>query len=216
MKNIGQPLFMKLKFPIAFGGSPPPGLCSVGEAFHGVWRLRKLVLIWHFLAVLVANAAPGISEYQVKALFLFNFIKYVEWPQDTFEGPDTPITIGVFGKDPFNGDLQRAVNGKDINGRKIIVKTVGNDADPATFNLLFISASENANLDRILEAVKGSPVLTVGEDWQFIKKGGIINFVIKDEKVRLEISLPASHEAHLQISSRLLSVADVVKTNNPR
>lgn len=98
-----------------------------------------------------------------------------------------------------------------IGGRKIVVKTSLKQNDLISCNLLFIGASEKSKQSRILNEVRKFPVLTVGEDLNFLLEGGIINFHLKDEKVRLEISLPASDCAGLMISSRLLSVADVVK-----
>lgn len=178
--------------------------------------LRSLRRRYHCIAagVLFAiscHGAPKVTEYQVKALFLFNFIKYVEWPEETFSNHESPIVIGVVGKNPFDGLLQNTVEDKRQNGRNIIVKQIERNENIADCHLLFIPRSYNSSKANILEQLKGIPVLTIGEREDFIKDGGIINFVIKKEQVRLEINLLSSRMSKLRISSRLLSVADVVK-----
>jgi len=155
--------------------------------------------------------AGGFTEYQVKALFLLNFAKYVDWPEEAFAGANTPITIGVVGENHFGDNLKKAVEGKIVNGRAIVVQAVEKDDELCKCHVLFISASEKKRLGEILGKVKTLPVLTVGESEQFTQQGGIINFVKKDGKVRLEIDLNAARQAKLQISSKLLSVADTVR-----
>lgn len=163
----------------------------------------------------INGGEAAFTEYQVKALFLFNFVKYVDWPAETFPTTNAPITIGVLGKDNFGTDLQHAVEGKSINGRAILIQHVTTDTKMAGCQILFISASEKADLDEILAKTGALPILTVGEQEQFLAKGGIINFTLKDEQVRLEINLDAARLAKVRISSKLLAVADVVtgKTN---
>jgi len=151
------------------------------------------------------------TEYQVKALFLMNFTKYVEWPATAFATNNTPFTIGVYGENNFGDNLRNAVAGKKVGSRSIVIRQVDGTNDMAQCQILFISGSEKKNTGDILDMLKVSPVLTVGETEQFTGQGGIINFVKKDGKVRLEINLQAAQQANLQISSKLLSVADVVK-----
>lgn len=157
------------------------------------------------------DAAPAMTEYQVKALFLFNFLKYVEWPKEAFEEEDQPITIGVLGEVPFTDDLKRAVEGKQIRDRFVVVRKLRPGTPPSSCHLLFVSSSERVNAQRVLQEVGGLPILTVGEDEEFLENGGIINFSLKHGRVRLAIDLRASQEAGLHISSRLLKVADVVR-----
>ena len=164
-----------------------------------------------FRVVPVAGGEVTMTEYQVKALFLLNFTKYVDWPAAAFDGTNAPIVIGVCGEDEFGGALTNAVAGKTISGRQIVVQPVGKDADPGKCQMLFISDSEKDRLGEILNKVKALPVLTVGETDQFVERGGMINFVIKEGRVRLEINLDAARRANLEISSKLLGVADVVK-----
>ena len=151
------------------------------------------------------------TEYQVKALFLMNFIKYVEWPPAAFAGTNAPIIIGLYGEDKFGDALTNAVEGKTISGRQIIIQPIEKGSDTGKCQVLFISDSEKNHLGEILDKIKLLPVLTVGETDQFMERGGMINFVKKEGKVRLEINLAAARQAKLEISSKLLGVADVVK-----
>ena len=153
------------------------------------------------------------TEYQVKALFLMNFTKYVDWPATAFAGTNAPITIGVYGENNFGDDLPKTVAGRKVNGRSIVIRQIDSTNDLVKCQMLFISRSEKNNEGEILRQLKVSPVLTVGENEPFTAQGGMINFVMKDGKVRLEINLAAAQQANLRISSKLLSVADVVKGN---
>ena len=157
------------------------------------------------------GAAPSLTKYQVEAIFLFNFAKYVDWPSETFPNDAAPITIGVMGADPFGESLQRGVEGKRINGRSFVIKHLDSDSDVAGCQILFICDSEASRMGGILDKARALPILTVGEGELFARNGGIINFVLKNGNVRLEIDLTAARKAGLTISSRLLAVADVVK-----
>jgi len=153
------------------------------------------------------HAQTSMSEYQVKALFLLNFVKYVDWPA----GGSDPITIGILGQDNFDDSLRNAVDGKTVNGRAIAIKHFSLGDSLSGCAILFISASENSQLSEILSKTGSMPILTVGESESFLENGGIINFMLKEGKIHLTINLKAAQKANLQISSKLLSVADVVK-----
>jgi hypothetical protein len=178
--------------------------------------LKGLIGLLAFLGLFlrVATVASGevsLTEYQVKALFLLNFAKYVDWPAASFAETNTPIVIGLCGEDKFGDALKKAVEGKSVSGRGIVIQPIEKDADLAKCHLLFISDSEKKRLADILAKTKAVPVLTVGESDQFLEQGGVINFVKKEGKIRLEINLDAARLARLEISSKLLGVADVVK-----
>ena len=175
----------------------------------GRWLLGLMILWLGANAGFAADSA--FTEYQVKALFLMNFTKYVDWPATAFAETNTPITIGVLGSNNFGDELQKAVAGRSVNDRSIVIRQIDNLDAVGRCHILFISNSEKRNLGEILTKIKALPVLTVGETEQFTDQGGIINFVKKDGKIRLEINLVVANEAKLQISSKLLSVADVVK-----
>jgi hypothetical protein len=157
--------------------------------------------------------APDASEYLIKAGFIYNFAKFVEWPSTAFSQPDSPITIGVLGTDPFGSVLDRLVEDKKIGPRGFVVKRYkwGKDLkDLKECKILFVSASEKAHIDEIVQAVKGLPILMVGETPGFAERGGIIRFTLEDNRVRFEINVDAAHQADLNISSRLLTLAKII------
>jgi YfiR/HmsC-like len=168
-------------------------------------------LIAFFWTSLSAHGQNTMSEYQVKALFLLNFAKYVDWPSGAMPTPNSPIIIGILGQDNFDHNLTSAVEGKNINGHSIIIKHFSTDDDLNGCAILFISSSAAPQLAEILKRTGQVPILTVGEDESFLQKGGIINFILKEGKIHLAINLRAAQKVKLQISSKLLSVADVVK-----
>lgn len=149
--------------------------------------------------------------YQVKALFLLNFTKYVDWPAIAFAGSNTPITIGVYGESKLNEALKDIVAGKKVSGRTVVIKKIEGSDDFSQCHILFISDSESSRMREILDKASALPILTVGEDAAFAQNDGIINFVLKNGNVRLEIDLTVTKKSGLAISSRLLAVADVVK-----
>jgi hypothetical protein len=178
------------------------------------WRIAVAVmwLVGFFkLAIPAEGQDNGFTEYHVKALFLYNFAKYVQWPDGVFPNSNAPITIGIVGDDNFGKDLPNAVEGKTVNGRGFVIKHLSATDDPAGCQILFISRSESSHVGQILANLAAQPVLTVGEDKAFSQNGGTINFVLMDGNVRLEINMDSADKAGLKISSRLLAVADTVK-----
>jgi hypothetical protein len=169
------------------------------------------------LAILLA--APGrlhaqpAGEYDLKAAFLYNFAKFVDWPPAAFPEPNGSFRICVLGKDPFGGSLQAAVNGEEIAGHKLTVVRTDSLAKPSGCQILFLSRSERDQTSQILSAVKDAPVLTVGDAPGFLEQGGIINFLLEGNKVRFEINNEAAGRAGLSISSKLLQLARRVVTN---
>lgn len=156
------------------------------------------------------------SEYQVKAAFLVNFSKYVEWPENAFTNETAPLVIGICGEGRIREDLKKMVIGKTINKRPYIVKYFADGQEPGPeCHILFIRGSEKRRSADIINRLRSSPVLIVGETDSFLQQGGIINFALKDRKVRLQVSLEAADKAGLKISSKLLSLAEVVKVKPP-
>jgi hypothetical protein len=156
-----------------------------------------------------AAETPALSERQVKALFLFNFAKYVDWPAGAFSNSSAPIVIGVVGEDGFADEFRRVTGDRTVNDRKVVIKQIDGTADLKDCQILFIGSSENGRLTEILEAVKNSAVLTVGETDRFLVQG-MINFTKKENKIHLEINLVPAQRVNLKLSSKLLTVADVV------
>src|SRR6185503_11482421 len=128
------------------------------------------------------------NEYQVKAAFLYNFAKFVDWPPDAFGYSSAPLVIGVVGDDRFGGALDQAINGKSIGGRALIVRRLKWGQDLRSCHILFISSSEQKRLPQIIQSLRGASVLTVGDMGQFNQQGGIINLILEANKVRFEIN----------------------------
>lgn len=154
------------------------------------------------------------SEYLIKAGFIFNFAKFVEWPQTTFSQPDSPIVIGILGTDPFGAIIDQIVQDKKIGGRGFVVKRLKWGADLKDLKeckILFVGASEKAHIDELVQIVRWLPILTVGETPGFAERGGVIRFVLEDNRVRFEVNVEAARQAGLTISSRLLTLARIIQ-----
>jgi YfiR/HmsC-like len=148
------------------------------------------------------------SEYQVKAAFLYNFVKFVDWPA-TPAGKERPIELCVLGKDPFGGALEHVVEGKMVNGRLLTIRHIGDIAAARSCHVLFISVSEAGRVTAITRAVDAWGVLTVSEIDRFSERGGIITFLMEGQRVRFQINPKAAASAGLKISSKLLQLAVV-------
>ncbi len=158
-------------------------------------------------------AQPAISkEYQIKAVFLYNFAQFVEWPATAFTNATAPICIGIVGDDPFGATLEETVRNESINNRKLVVHHVQSESELQGCHLIFVSKSEKRRLEEIFPKLNSRPVLTVGESDGFMRQGGVINFFLEDRKVRFEINPATAQQQGLRISSQLLSLAKIVKT----
>lgn len=161
------------------------------------------------------GASPSVSdgaelEYRIKAAYLYNFARFVQWPASG-AGRRGPVVIGVLGKDPFGPLLDSTIRGKTVSGRPIDIRRLDGLNQARNCHLLFVSAAERRNLDSIFAELEGAGVLTVSEIDSFVDKGGMINFVIEDERVVIDINLDAARRSGLDISSQLLKVARTVK-----
>lgn len=150
------------------------------------------------------------KEYQLKAAFLFNFAKFVEWPAQRFHDASTPLVIGVFGINPFASELESAVTGRQVNGRTLVVKRVAMAEDAKTTHLLFVPAAEDDRVREVLQALDGASVLTVGESEEFSEEGGMIRFLLEGDKLRFEINAGSAERAALQVSAQLQKLAKSV------
>jgi hypothetical protein len=157
-----------------------------------------------------SGQSPTIGEYQVKAAFLYNFAKFVEWPPIGFRDAAAPLQICVLGRDPFGQELRDITNEKTVNGRRLEVSDVLDVQQARTCHIVFISSSEKARLKQILDGLQGTDALTVGDTKGFAEQGGMINFVLENNRVQFEVNSKAAGQAGLKISSKLLSVAKLV------
>lgn len=157
-----------------------------------------------------AMSAEVAKEYQIKAAFLYNFAKFVEWPAQSSATTERPIVIGVLATNPFGDELKNIVHGRRINGRSLTVKVVRSPAEAVAVDLLFIPDGQEKLWDIMKDKLSHAGVLTVGESHHFLSLGGIIGFVLEGEKVRFSINLAAASESGLKISAQLLKLATSV------
>lgn len=156
------------------------------------------------------SSAQSLSEYQVKAAYVYNFAKFVAWPTQAFSRPTAPIVFCVLSDPAFESELNRMVKEKTISGRRAEVVSVRNAQESRSCHVLFINAAQARQVRRVLNLLQGTSILTVSETPGFIEAGGIVNFVLQDDRVRFQINHKAAMQAGLQISSRLLSLANLV------
>lgn len=172
------------------------------------------------LFIVLSGVAPSFSgqqakpeEYQVKAVYLYNFGRFVQWPESGAK--DDPFTICVLGRDPFEVILDTTLANEKIESHKLVAKRIANYKDARGCRIVFISASELSRAKEILSLLEGSPVLTVSDMPSFVSNGGMIQFVLQDNKVRFEVNLTAAEKAGLTLSSQLLKVATEVRRAGP-
>lgn len=152
---------------------------------------------------------PG--EYEVKAAFLYNFTKYVEWPATAFQEGGDELVICVLGHDPFGDVLDDTVHGESVHGKRLATRRLARVEEGAGCHLLFVSSSETRDLARVLKFVEGTSILTVGETDGFAERGGIINLQKEENKIRFEINVASAERSGLRISSQLLKLGKIVR-----
>jgi len=154
--------------------------------------------------------APSPTEYEIKAAFLYNFARFVEWPPESGHDPGAPFVIAILGHDPFGPVLDETVAGKAVGGRPIEVRRVSRVEEAREAQIVFVAPSERPNMAAILKAVGRPGVLTVGDTDGFASQGGAINFTLQARRVRFEINPAAAEQARLKMSSQLLKLATLV------
>jgi hypothetical protein len=182
-------------------------------AHFGGQRARlalALILATVFLAAGAAKAqTAAATEYEVKAAYLLNFARYVEWPADVLPATSA-LDIVIVGDDPFGRSLEAALQGKTVNGHSVRLRHLHWDAVLSSYQIVFISTSEEAHLDQILRYLGHSSVLTVSDIDRFSLRGGVIELVMVGNRVRFDINREPAIAARLGISSKLLTVARAV------
>jgi hypothetical protein len=174
-----------------------------------------VVLLWLCLPGTIPRVtAQAMSEYQLKAAFLVNFGKFIDWPDPAFASSTSPFVIGVVGDDPFGGDLDKAIAGKLVGAHPIVAKRVNSNDDMADLELVFIGSSETPRLADILRRLNSSSAVTVSDIDRFCDAGGIIAFVVDNNRIRFEVNLDAAQKRNVKISSKLLSLALIHKAGH--
>lgn len=149
-------------------------------------------------------------EYQVKAAFLLNFAKFIEWPADVFQDEKTPIYVCIFRYDPFNRVLDDILQGKVINNRQVAARRVVELSELKACQIVFVSEREEKRLPDVLNRLKDSSVLVIGETGTFAERGGGIQFFLEDHRLRFAVNVDALRKARLNVSSKLLALARIV------
>jgi len=180
-------------------------------------RTRTRAVLSGILVMLAAASAvpaqtPQPGEKAVKAAFLYNFTKFVEWPQSAFSDATAPFRVCVFGDAAFRHDVEEMLTGETIAGRPLRVITP-EAGDIKGCHLAYFGSADGDRSAQVLAAMRGVPVLTVGEGRRFLQQGGVISFVLEDNRVRFDVNKRAVDRAGLTVSSKLLRVARNVEDN---
>ena len=194
--------------PLRLAGAPSPGARS-DRAQRLFWpkipALMALLLgLFGLGAVRGQTTSP---EYHLKAVFLYNFVQFTEWPTNAFSSTNSPVVIGVLGDDPFGSSLEETVRNETTHGRRVAVQRYRRVEDIQECHVLFISRSETRKTGEILARLESRNILTVGETESFAESGGMIGFVVEKNKVRFKINAPAARRVNLTLSSKLLRLA---------
>lgn len=167
--------------------------------------------------VLLSAQAPPSREYQIKAVFLFNFTQFVEWPVSAYPVAGTPIVIGVLGEDPFGAYLDEVVTGEEVKGHPLVIQRFNSVDEVKTCHILFINIADADKLERVIDHLKGRSILTVSDAASFMRQGGMIRFITEDQKIRFQVNPEVTKADSLTISSKMLRLAEIVipgKMNN--
>ncbi len=172
-----------------------------------------LFIAFVFIYSVSSAAAESSREYRVKAVYLYKFLLFTEWPEEAFRQNDDKITIGILGAPDSFGDMFKEVEGKKIKERKLVIRRFGPESAVDSLKecqMLFISSLLRKNIDELIKSLAEQPVLTVSEIKGFVDNGGIINFLVKKDSVRFEINNGSARRVGIKFSSKLLRLAEKV------
>ena len=173
---------------------------------------RQRIAAWLLLALLLVPGRAALAqearpEAEVKAAFLFNFTKFIEWPAEAFENEKSPLSVGVFGDEKFTQTLKVLLADKMAHGRSFTVKRLTNVQEAKSYQILFFREAETRKMGAVYETIKRAPILTVGESEDFLEQGGMFNFFFEDKQLRFEVNRSRVENAKLGVSSKLLRLA---------
>ncbi len=177
---------------------------------RGKFRLpiTGLVILCLFFSAGSLNAQSIISrEYKIKAVFLFNFTQFVEWPPAAFSSPNAPFIIGILGDDPFGNSIDETINNEKVNGHPLVVQRYHDVKEIKNCHILFINTDPEKIKDDL--AAISTHILTVGDAGNFVRMGGMIRFFTENNKIRLQVNPDAARAAEISISAKLLRVSDI-------
>lgn len=178
---------------------------------YRLWGPALVLMLAGLLCTSSARAQQAPNEYQLKAAFLFNFAKFIDWPAASFEGPKSPFTICILGKDPFGRVLDDLLPGKLIGQHPVMIVRMRDAATARHCQIVFVGNDESQKLASILDGLRGTNALIVGESEGFATAGGAIQFTVEENHVRFLINPDAGERAGLKFSSKLLALAKIVR-----
>jgi hypothetical protein len=170
-------------------------------------KIATLAIAWLSAA---SQPARPVTQSDLEAVYLYNFAKFVNWPPESVS-PSAPFTICTLGNENFRGALDALTSNESLQGRKILVRHLTSITGADACHILFLGQSEDVRMAKDLNAVKLKPILTVSSDPEFLKDGGMIQFIVQDKRVRFAVNLSPALQAHLAVSSELLKVAVAVQ-----
>jgi YfiR/HmsC-like len=157
---------------------------------------------------------PVSREYQLKAIFLYNFSQFVTWPANSFSSDQAPMVIGIVGTDPFGSYLEEAIADEKVNGHPLTIERYSSTEEIGACQILFINLPDPTKREQAISAVAGKNILTVSDATDFLVRGGMIRFFTRQGKLKLEVNLETTKAANLEISSKLLRLVEIFKPNN--
>jgi YfiR/HmsC-like len=186
-------------------------------SFHKGSRTGKMQILLILLAFAFAHfnyappqKRPASDDTEVKAVFLFNLAQFVEWPQSKLP-QDSTIVIGILGKDPFGKYLDQTVAHEIVNGHHLKVERYASTQRIGDCHILFINPGRSIKVEDVLNKIKGKNILTVSDETGLLKRGGMIHFISENNKIKLRVNLRSVRESEISISSKLLSLAEIVE-----
>jgi hypothetical protein len=176
---------------------------------HGMSRVGRAAVLVVSALMAAGAAALATSEYQLKAVFLFNFAQFVEWPPEAFDESTSSLNVCIAGNDPFGSELEAVMQDESVGGRPLVVERLADVEAAQSCHLVYVNQPE-PQLRETLQKLRGKPVLTVGETQAFMESGGMIRFNMDGKKIRLTINPKAADDAQLRLSSKLLRSSELV------
>ena len=183
---------------------------------HGLLpRLATVATVWALIGFPTMRGQQSKpTEYEVKAIYLYNFARFVEWPSKVIPAQDTSFNICVLGQDPFGPALNATLTDEAIDGKSVAAKRISTAQDAVNCRVLFISSSEDPRLKEILAALVDTSVLTVSDMPQFARRGGMVQLILEGNRVRFVVNLVPTERARLVLSSEVLKLAVSIRDNS--
>ncbi|HEX5229385.1 MAG TPA: YfiR family protein [Bryobacteraceae bacterium] len=175
------------------------------------WSVRWAVVLACGVSLVHAADGDAVEEYRLKAAFISKFAGFVDWPPQVWKNAADPIVICVLGENPFGSALDQAISGRTAHDHKLAVRYAANPKQCAACQIVFISSSERNHFRSVLKGIPPSGVLTVSDADNFTDDGGMIDLPLESDRVRIVINIDAAEQAGLHISSKLLSLARIVR-----